>query len=220
MTSIIAMLFNPLPNTIMTILLGLSALYWLLTFIAGDFLADIDLDGDVGIDLESDVGSEVPTEPSFFQKALSFINIGKVPIMVVISMFKFIAWIFTLASSMIWDLANWGWKSALILLPIFIITYFLTRWATKPFIKIYHHMGYNGEEAHELIGRIATLKSNIKDDVLGTAELKIRNDVIKILVKSKTGQAIAFNADITIVAESTDKKFYWVEPEINLDNVL
>jgi hypothetical protein len=220
MTSIIAMLFHPLPNAIMTLLLGLSALYWLLTFIAGDFLADINIDADLGVDLDSEMDGDIATEPSYFQKALSFINIGKVPIMVVLSMFKFIAWLFTLASSLIWNIADRGWKSALILIPIFIITYFLTRWATKPFIKIYHQMGYNGEEAHDLIGRIATLKSNIKDDILGTAELKIKNDVIKILVKSKTGQAIQFNAEVNIISESIDKKFYWVTPEINLNNVL
>lgn len=220
MTSIIQWLFHPLPNAIMTVLLGLSALYWLLTFIAGDFLGDIDLEPDLGIDMDSDLGGEVAAEPSIFQKALSFINVGKVPIMLVMSMFKFIAWLFSLATTMIWNISNWGWKSGLILLPIFIITFFLTKWATQPFIKIYKQMGYNGEIAHDLIGRIAVLKSSIKNDTLGTAELTIQHDVLKVMVKSKTGTPIDFNATVTIVAESKDKSFYWVIPEINLNNVI
>jgi len=215
---LIAMLFHPLPNAVMTTLLGIAALYWIITFIAGDFLGDLDVDLDS--DLDADGDSDVSTEPSTFQKVLSYINIGKVPMMVVISMFKFIAWIFTMASSMFFDLASWGLKSILILIPIFIISYFLTRWATKPFVKIYKQMGYSGEEAIDLIGRIATLKSTIKDEALGTAELTIQSDVIKVLVKSKNGQEIAFNSAITILEESDDKRFYWVQPEINLHNVL
>ena len=81
-------------------------------------------------------------------------------------------------------------------------------------------MGYNGEEAHDLIGRIAILKSNIKDDTLGTAEINIQNDVIKILVKSKNGDPLKYNAQVTLVAESEDNKFYWVLPEINIHNVI
>lgn len=218
MTSIITMLFNPLPNAIMSILLGISAFYWLLTFISGDFLGDWDLDAELGVDVDAD--AEVAVEPSFFQKALAFINVGKVPIMVIISMFKFIAWIFTLASSLLWNVGEWGWKSGLILIPIGILSYFVTRWATKPFIRVYKQMGYNGEETHDLIGRVAILQSNIKDDALGTAELTIQNDVLKILVKSKHGKAIPYRSQITLLEESTDKQFYWVEEEINLENVL
>lgn len=216
MVQIISMLFHPLPNAIMTVLLGISALYWLLTFLAGDFLADIDFDGEVDFAADGDLAAE----PSFFQKALSFINVGKVPIMVVITMFKFISWIFTMTSSMIWDLSSWGWKSGLILIPIFIIAFFITRWATKPFVKIYKQMGYSGEQQLDLIGRTARLKSTIKDEQLGTAELTIQSDVIKIIVKSKNGKPIDFDALVTVQDESIDKKFYYVEEEINLDNVL
>ncbi len=218
MIGIISLLFHPLSNAIMTILLGISVLYWLLTFVAGDFLADLDVAPDLGVDLDMD--GDLAIEPSFFQKALSFINVGKVPIMVIITMFKFISWIFTLAASMLWNLNQWGWKSALILIPIFIIVFFITRWATKPFIKIYQHMGYNGEEALDLIGRDAVLKSNIRAENLGTAELTIQNDVIKILVKSKNGTPIEFDTTVTIMEESDDKRFYWVKEEINLKNVL
>jgi membrane protein implicated in regulation of membrane protease activity len=217
MSSLLNYFFNPLPNAIMTGLLGLSALYWLITFLSGDFLGDwdMDLDTDAGVDHDlSEAGSS-----SFISKALEFINVGKVPIMVIVSVFKFVAWIFTLASSMLWNLASWGWKSVLILIPVFMIAFIFTRWLTKPFIKIYQSMGYNGEDQHDLLGRIAVLKSNIANEKLGTAELAILNDVLKIVVKSKSGKPIAYNSQISIVGESPDKKFYWVEPEITLNNI-
>lgn len=210
-------LFDPLPNAIMTVLVGLSAIYWLVTFVSGDFLGDLDVGAPEGLDVDSDLDG---AEPSFFSKALEFINVGKVPIMVVISTFKLISWLFTLATSMIWNIGAWGWKSALILLPIFFIAYFLTRWATKPLIKVYKTMGYNGEEAHELIGRTGYMRSNIEGDKLGYAEVVIMKDVIRVLVKSKSQQRIPYNTEVTLVDEADGGKYYWVIPEITVQNVL
>ena len=116
--------------------------------------------------------------------------------MIVYSVFKFIAWIVTLASSIFLGAAAWGWKSVLILLPVFAVAYLLTRYATKPLVKLYKVMGYDGEEPHDLLGRVARMRSTINGDKIGAAELVINNDVIRINVKSKSGQPIDYNADV------------------------
>lgn len=224
--SITDLLFHPLSNAIMTVLAGITAIYWIFTFIAGDLFGDADVDAgvemdgaDVDTDTETDVGDSVG-DKSAFQKALEFVNIGKVPFMVVYSTFKFIAWIVTLTSSIAFGLASWGWKSILILIPVFIVAFFITRYATKPLIKVYHAMGYNGEEAQELLGRIARMKSTISGNTIGAAEVKVQSDIIRINVKSKTGDTIAYDAEVMIADESADKKFYLVVPEVNLTNVV
>lgn len=224
--SITDILFHPLSNAIMTVLAGITAIYWIFTFIAGDLFSDADVDAgvevdgaDVDTDTDSDVGDSVG-DKSAFQKALEFVNIGKVPFMVVYSTFKFIAWIVTLTSSIAFGLANWGWKSVLILIPVFIVAFFITRYATKPLIKVYNAMGYNGEEAQELLGRTARMKSTISGNTIGAAEVKVQSDIIRINVKSKTGDTIPYNAEVMIADESADKKFYLVVPEINLTNVV
>jgi len=224
--SITDILFHPLSNAIMTVLAGITAIYWIFTFIAGDLFGDTDVDAgvevdgaDVDTDTETDLGDSVG-DKSAFQKALEFVNIGKVPFMVVYSTFKFIAWIVTLVSSVAFGLASWGWKSILILIPVFLVTFFITRYATKPLIKVYHAMGYNGEEAQELLGRIARMKSTISGSTIGAAEVKIQSDIIRINVQSKTGDTIPYNAEVMIADESADKKYYLVVPEINLTNVV
>lgn len=224
--SITDLLFHPLSNAIMTVLAGITAIYWIFTFIAGDLFGDADVDAgvemdgaDVDTDTETDVGDSVG-DKSAFQKALEFVNIGKVPFMVVYSTFKLIAWIVTLTSSIAFGLASWGWKSILILIPVFIVAFFITRYATKPLIKVYHAMGYNGEEAQELLGRIARMKSTISGNTIGAAEVKVQSDIIRINVKSKTGDTIAYDAEVMIADESADKKFYLVVPEVNLTNVV
>lgn len=229
MASVTDLLFHPLSNAIMTVLTGITAIYWITTFIAGGLFggaggdsdivvhgADVDMDADTDVDGGGDdVGGD-----GFFQKALEFVNIGKVPFMVVYSVFKFIAWIITLTSSVFLGLASWGAKSVVILIPIFFVAYFITRYATKPLIKVYDAMGYNGEEPHELLGRIAKMKSTISGDTIGAADVKIQSDIIRINVKSKTGESIAYDAEVMITGESADKKFYFVVPEINLSNIV
>lgn len=209
----------------MTVLTAVTALYWVFSFVAGDFLGDMDfapeIDGAVEVDTSADIdGGESGAEQGFFSKALEFVNVGKVPFMIVYSIFKFIAWIITLGSSLIFHLANWGWKSALILIPVFFIAFLATRFATKPLVRMYKTMGYNGEESHDLIGRVAKMRSAITGDKIGAAELLIRNDLIRISVKSKTGQPIEYNSDVMIADESVDKRYYYVVPEITLDNIL
>lgn len=228
MSSIIDLLFHPLSNAIMTVLTGITTIYWLITFVAGDLFGDSGVDGDLptqGVDLDADMDADadaddVVADKSIFQKALEFVNVGKVPFMVILSVFKFLAWIITLTSSVVLGLASWGWKSVVVLVPVFFVAYVITRYATKPLIKVYHAMGYNGEEPQDLLGRIARMKSTISGDRIGAAELKIQNDIIRINVKSKTGDVIGYDAEVMIAGESADKKFYLVVPEINLSNIV
>jgi hypothetical protein len=225
MESFVDLLFNPLSNAIMTILTGITALYWIITFFVGDFFGDGGIESDLevnGADIDTDVdgGDDSGVEKSFFQKALEFVNIGKVPFMVVYSVFKLVAWTITLTSSVLMGLTVWGWKSVIILIPVFLIAFVITRYATRPLIKVYSAMGYNGEEPHELLGRIARMRSTISGDMIGAAELKIKSDIIRINVQSKTGESLAYDSEVIIKAESADKKFYLVMPEINLSNVV
>ncbi len=223
MAELTKLLFHPLSNGIMTVLAGITALYWLFTFLAGDFLGDMDfapeVDGTVEISNDADAG-EAGTEQGFFSKALEFVNVGKVPFMIVYSVFKFIAWIVTLVTSIFIGAAEWGWKSVIILLPVFVVAYLLTRYATKPLVKLYKVMGYDGEEPHDLLGRTARMRSTINGDKIGAAELVINNDVIRINVKSKSGEPIDYNADVMIADESKDGRYYFVVPEITLDNIV
>lgn len=226
MSEVVKLLFHPLSNAIMTVLSGFTALYWIFTFIAGDFFGDADVDADVHVhgadvdtDTDADLNDSVGDKP-FFQKALEFVNIGKVPFMIVFSTFKFIAWIITLTSSVALGLASWGWKSVLILIPVFLVAFIITRYATKPLVKVYNAMGYNGEESHDLMGRIAKMRSTISGKTIGAAELVVGSDVIRINVQSKTGESLEYNADVMIADESVDKKYYLVVKEVNLGNVV
>src|SRR5690606_11250880 len=130
MTEVINILFHPLPNAIMTLLTGLSLVYWLFTMLLGDGFdfgdADVDVDfegADIqDVESETDLNAEAEAEPSFLSKAMDFINVGKAPFMVIVTLFKFIGWMITITSSLLFQLGNYGWKSVFILIPIFVLT--------------------------------------------------------------------------------------------------
>ncbi|MCA5004422.1 hypothetical protein [Sphingobacterium bovistauri] len=226
MAEVLNILFNPLPNAIMTLFTALSLLYWLFTMLMGDGFdfggtdvdanfegADIqDIEGDTDVDHDSNV------EPSFLSKAMDYINIGKAPLMVIVTLFKFIGWIITIATSLFFHLGNYGWKSIWILVPIFVLTYFFMHYVTIPVVKLYQKVGYTGEEAHEFLGRTGRMKSSLKGNNIGSAEIMIQNDVIRLNVKSLNGESINYEDEIIIVDETPDKKYYYVQKNITLNN--
>lgn len=226
MTEVLNILFNPLPNAIMTVLTAVSLLYWLFTMLMGDGFdfgttdvnvefegADIqDIDGDTDVDTDSDA------EPSFFSKAMDYINIGKAPLMVIVTLFKFIGWLLTITASLLFHLGNYGWKSVWILIPVLLFTYLLMHYVTIPVVKLYKQVGYLGEEAHEFLGRTGKMRSSIQGDSLGSLEVKIQNDIIRLNVKSINGEPIRYDEEVIIMEETTDKKYYLVKKNITLDN--
>lgn len=223
-TEFVNLLLNPLSNAIMTLLAGITAIYWIFTFVVGNLFGDADADLDIhGADLDTDTDPDLNdnvSDKSWFAKGLEYLNVGKVPFMVVLSTFKFIAWIATLTSSVAFGLVNWGWKSVFILVPVFILTFFITRFATKPLVKVYKAMGYHGEEGHDMLGRVARMRSTITGNTIGAAELVVKTEVMRINVKSKTGETIPYNSEVMIADESADRKYYLVVPEVNLNNVV
>lgn len=224
MTEVIHLLFHPLPNGVMTVLAGMSLLYWVFVMFSGDGLdlgmdADLDADG-LGDVHDADVAGDTPQgEPGFFAKAMDFINVGKAPLMVIVTLFKFISWILTIVTSLFVSLGKFGLWSLLILLPVFIVAYFIMHWVTKPVARFYESIGYKGEEPHDYLGRTGMMKSAIQDGKIGSAEFIINKDVIRLNVQSVDGAPISYNDEIIIIDESRDKKIYFVKKEINLHNV-
>ena len=227
MADILNILFNPLPNAIMTVLTGISLFYWLFTMLMGDGIdfgdADVNFEGadlqDIGASQDLDAATDSNVKPSFFAKALDFINIGKAPMMVIVTLFKFIGWILTIASSLLFELGKYGAKSVLILLPILLLTYLLMHYVTIPVVKLYKKVGYAGEEAIDFLGRMGIMKSTIQGDNLGSMEIRIKEDLIRLNVKSMNGTKINYGDEVIVLNEDKNKKYYLVQKDINLNNL-
>ena len=74
--------FNP-ANTILSVLLILSVLYWIFTIFTG--VGDYDIDLDTNIDADTNLDNpdgliEVNQDPSYFIQFLKFLNLDIIPI--------------------------------------------------------------------------------------------------------------------------------------------
>jgi hypothetical protein len=232
-------LMYPLPNAVMTVVMGVLMIYWLFVFISGaglegldlgfDFDVDIDapdVDVDADVDVNSDVDSSEPDkdistekEPGFFMKFLNFMNVGKVPFMLILSTFKFIVWIGSLITTSLVNVTMWGLWSVLILIPLGFIGLFFTKFATNPMVKLFKEIGYKGEEEIDFLGRAGKMLSNIKDKKIGTAEFLVDGNPIKLNVMSIDGEEIKYGDYVIIADESDDRKIYYVSKEISIRNI-
>ena len=240
MSELLHNLIHPLPNAVMTTIMGILVVYWLFVFLSGIGLDDLDLGFDFDVDTpdadtpdidankdidasesDNDSSTETGSEKSsgFFMKFLNFINVGKVPFMLIFSTLKFFIWIGTLITTSFINVTTWGLWSLLILLPLGFIGLFLTKAATNPMVKIFKEIGYKGEEKIDFLGRSAQMLSNIKDKKVGTAELVIDNNPIRLNVVSIDGEELKYGDYVIIADESDDKKIYLVSKEISIRNI-
>ena len=229
MTDIIQTLFNPLPNAVMTVLMIIIVMYWLFSLLSGidsdfdfgiDVSPDIDADADIDGDIDGDSdGSSSESGDGWFMRFIKFINIGKVPFMLVLSTFKLFTWIGSLITTKFVSFESWGWKSIFILIPIGFIAVFLTKLATQPMVKFYKELGYKGEDPTDFLGRSGKMLSTIKDEKIGTAEFVIDSNPMRLNVKSLNGHELKYGEHVVVEDESADKKIFIVSKEINLDNI-
>lgn len=206
-------LMHPLPNAIMTVLMGVMFLYWLVSFIFG--AVDLDLGLDFDHDFDVDAGH---LESGIMSKTLEFFNIGKMPFMLLLTIFLFFIWIGSLVFTSLIDITSWGGFSVVILLPLIFCSLFLTKFASKPFIKLFVAMGYQGEDAIEFLGRSGTMISSIEGDKIGAAAFKIDGNPIRLNVRSKTGERIDRGDFVIIEDEAEGGRYYYVTKELSLRN--
>ncbi|MCC8145767.1 MAG: DUF1449 family protein [Bacteroidales bacterium] len=223
-------LMHPLPNAVMTVVMGIILLYWLFVFLSGVGIDDLDLGFDFDVDVpDADTDTDVDTsepdgegagekEPGFFIKFLNFMNVGKVPFMLILSAFKFFIWLGSLITTSFINVSTWGAWSLLILFPLAFISLFFTKITTNPMAKIFKELGYRGEDEIDFIGRSGKMLSNIKDKKIGTAEIMIDNNPIKLNVVSMDGQELKYGEYVIIEDESDDKRTYYVSKEISIRN--
>lgn len=217
MAELFNLLFYPLSNGIMTVLTGISLLYWLLMFFSGDGL-DTDTDFHFGDVADVDAAAETEADVSFGSKILEFINVGKVPVMVLVTLFKFIGWILTLTSSIIFGLADWGLRSVIVLIPVGILSFVLLHFISKPLAKMYKNLGYNGEEAIDFLGRTGVLKSTIENEKMGILEVVIQKDVFRLNVVSQSGKKLEYGSEV-LVTKPLKNNVYEVQEIINLNTI-
>jgi hypothetical protein len=227
MNEILHILLNPLPNAIMSGLMIVILLYWIASFLGISFddldlgvevATDIDTDFDIAAesaleDVDADMG-EVHTQGVFI-RFLQFLNIGKVPFMLVLSCLIFFVWAGSLITTYLIPTQAWGWKAVLLLIPLLILSVFITRIVTIPIARLLEKTGYRGEDEIDFFGSAGKMLSTIEGSKIGIAEFIIEKDPIKLNVVSLNGDQLKYG-DIVIITDARPnrQKIYSVAKNI------
>lgn len=203
--------FSPV-NTVLSVLLILSVIYWLFTIITGlDIDIGLDADFDAGIDSPDGQGY-IPDDASGWLHFFKFLNLDIVPITYFLTISLLLTWLGLFYLESFFSLETW--ISALLVIPIFFISILLTKLILKPLNPFFREINYKGEVSHDFLGRQGRMKSTIHGEKTGMLEVFVNKDPMILMVRSKDGEEIKHGTTVYIVDEDPEKRMYYVAEEI------
>ncbi|MGH1339654.1 MAG: NfeD family protein [Aureispira sp.] len=222
------------PNLVLTILLAIICFYWL-TVILGvigldtfdiDIDADVDIDVDIDIDVDMDVDVDADmdvdadtdvatsiTAGSILLGSLRFFNLGRVPFMVLFSMFILSMWSLSVycnhEGSWI-NPSNSASFAALLFVPITILSLFSAKFLTMPLVPLFKH-GNTFAKPLVINGKVGTLLTSVRGEETGQLKAMIDESIVTLMVRSDTGELIEKGEEVVIIQEDKDGKVYLVQ---------
>lgn len=198
------------PNLVATGLLVFVLLYWL-TVIVGllDFkTVDFHADGHPGAHLGSahfDAG-----QADWFNGALAFFNLGRIPVMVFISFVALPLWVGSI-------LANYytGNTSLLLglvfLLPLLLASLFVAKVLTMPFVKLFAALEKDATGAASALGKVCTVLLPTTPERLGQAAVRIDGAPLMLNVRALRG-SLTKGETALVVDYDEQRRCYLIEP--------
>ena len=186
-------------NLPFTILLVVVLAYWLMVI-----LGTLDLSlFDVDLEVEADVN------PGIFHALLAFINIGKLPLMFVLSVLIVSMWGISVLGNYYLDNS-----SALLALALFVpnllVSLVITKVVTKPFSFVIGQLEKQPPQV-QVIGSLCFLQGDASEDRFAQAEVETGGAPLNLLVRTRSGQSLAKGMKALVVEKEPDRDVYLVE---------
>ncbi len=196
-------LFNAsvsLVNLPFTVLLLIVILYWLSVIIG---VADIDL-----FDTDWEFDAEVES-PGFAQSLLNFLNIGELPLMVILSVMILIAWCFSVLANHYVNPGRSGWIALGLLVPNLGLSWLLSGVITRPVGRLFSPKKTN--EMKDALYKIGVAATSEVTPTFGQVE--IETDGAPVLVNARTaeGTVLVKGEKALIYDADREKGVYFVE---------
>lgn len=209
------------PNLLYTILLGFVLLYFLSVLLGALDLEffEIELDADIDIDVEVDVDMNVDADADadvggggLFVSALSFLNIGKVPFMIYVSLVVLSMWVIGIIANHIWY-PVYSWFPLALMVPNFLVSLLIGKLLSEPFKSSYSKLNKQGLSKAKLVGKICQARTTLRSDAIGQAEVMVGEDHHPITAKLQKGKdPIKAGAKGLIIEYHQDDDYFVVTP--------
>lgn len=197
------------------ILLGFTMLYWttvILGFIDVEAF-DVDFDADTDVEMDADV------DAGMFRQFLMFFNIGDIPIMVLFNLFTIFLWFFGLTGNHYFNPANSIIVAAIIFIPNFLVSAFITKYFSIPFKKLFKALN-KGTEHEEVIGQIGVVTSLSVTEKYGQIELLTQDSgVVKLNVVADEGEEFNKGDEVIVYSNKDNQKDLFIVTKSDIKRI-
>jgi len=202
-------------NLIFTLPILLVILYLILQIfgLALDFGADVDTDvGEADVDVDTDVDADTDAFPAL-ERALAFINVGKVPLTIVISTFMLFWGITGFACNGIVQQAFGSFPSVFILVSCgaaFVVGITATKFLSGVIARLFPEVETYSSNNEALLGLTAQVVSGQVTPKFGRAKVKDQyGNVLTVFCKIVEGKEVPKRGDevVLIDYDASDNKF-------------
>jgi hypothetical protein len=188
-----------------SLLLLLVTSYWLLVILGAMDLDLFDLDLDLDGDGHVDGAPEMSGVLGAGMVVLRFLNLGRIPLMLWLSIFALSLWI----TSVVWyDPANnaSGWLSTQILLRNAAVAIVVTKVLTQPMLRLIDTT--RPTTALDLVGKLCVVTTSEVNDQRGQA--KLYTEASPLLLNVRTRDGIVGKGDVAKIVEYDATKHIYV----------
>ncbi len=202
-------IFFQASNVFVTILFLVILLYWLVVLFGAVDFDTFDFDFDIEVDADIDADADVDISNIFgLNKILHFFNLGRIPFMVFMTFLVLPWWFGTVIVN------NWfGFEGfipgLIVLIPMFILSLFVSKILTTPFVKIFAALDKEDAE-RDVLGTVGTVRMSASHEKTGQAEFKLGDAYLNLKIRTKEGVA-KIGETVMIVSDSNKDEFYLVE---------
>jgi hypothetical protein len=199
----------------------------------GDIDLHTDLHTDVHADVHAEVDGDADFEPaahldggahplvhgdkagdfggSFLFHALSFLNIGRVPLMFVVSVLSLCLWVGSLIANHYFT----GGSATLALaalVPNFILSVFATRYITMPFRPVFRAINREREDRIHIVGQRCTIVTSEATPEFGQAEIKTEGAPLLLNVRTINDARCVRGEVAVVVRHDSERGIHFIAP--------
>lgn len=177
-------------------------LYWLIVTLGVLDFSFLDFDFDLDVEGIEDLG--------FLSGLFVFLNVAELPFMLFFSIWVLNYWILAMLLYYL-PIAAGGLVAGLLLIPLFILSLFLTKYETMPLKGVFKGSNGRGAKATKIVHGLCTLRSDLSGDKMGQAEVDREGAAIVINVKPDTIGDIFTKGETAFVAsKDASKNIYYI----------
>ncbi len=221
-------------NLPFTVMLGLVVIYWLSVIVGVldiesfdvdmdadidldvDVDVDVDVDADVDMDMDADADADVSGDGNVgigrgvFSVLFSFLNIGEVPVMIILSVMVFWAWSFSILANYYLNPGHGGLTAFGLLIPNFLSSYLVTGIVTRPFRVFFRALHSEMVHTESMVDKAAVVVTSKITTDFGQVEIVTDGAPITLNARTENDEVILKKETVIIYDKDTKKDVYLV----------